>query len=156
MKVHIVFAENDEDIYVPVAVFDNEASAQHRANNLYHSCVIPFELEHEDTAPEIVDLKWINGEISTDLPLFDDNFPQYKNKVEVQSFNIGIYYSFHCYLSILVDKALLVGDWKERFDAYCQTIAKQGKQMFVDGANWEEVRKTLLDKIKADLKSKEE
>ena len=156
VKVHIVFAENDEDIYVPVAVFDNEAAAQHRANALCDSCVMPFEIEHEDTAPEIVELKWEDGEISTCLPIFNDDLYKYKNKFELQVFNIGVWNSFYCDISFLVDKALLVGDWEERFDVYCQTIVKQGKQVFADRKDWWEVRQILLDKIKADLQPKEE
>jgi len=157
MTVYVVFAESeDEDMYIPVDVFDNEPAAQHRANGLWHSHIIPFEVKHEDTAPEIVVLNYEDGDIFIDTPCFDDNLHQYKNKAALQYLNIVVYSYFYCSFSILVDKKLLVDDWKERFVPYAENIVKQGKHMLVDGVDRYEIRKALINKIKADLQQKEE
>lgn len=152
MTVYLVFAENEyEDQYIPVDVFDNEPAAQHRANGLFHSEIIPFEVKHEDTAPEIVVLTYDDGDIFIDVPCFDDNLHQCQNTAALQYLNIVVYSYFYCDFSILVDKKLLVDDWKERFVPYAENIVKQGKQMFVDGVDRYEIRKALINKIKADL-----
>ena len=161
MTVYVVMAEYDEEHQVPIAVFDNEPAAQHKAKYTLDSSIVLLELQSIDNTPELMHIEYdsifpvsLEDRIRLTPLAHYELYPKTTtvNRVLCKHFGNGEVKSA---IDIIVEEKLLFDGWEEKALAYFCKLDNYATELYCKGKSDKDIREVITKQLKEAIKNYE-